>query len=175
MQRANSVVQYYGRVQSQAIDAANTIASETLTNVGLVQVRHRRATLERVASQDEQAHVAEDSEIRDYVGHVRGLCGHLRSSGGPHRPRGAQVRQYVDVIRYTLVDETVLRYTFLILNYIVETVVTVVGVSRIVQGQMTVGQFHAFHSYISIYAGGLSGLRDIYSQVIAATAIECLF
>jgi subfamily B ATP-binding cassette protein MsbA len=79
---------------------------------------------------------------------------------------------YLRVIKFTVYAETVLRFTDKGLAQVRDYVVLALGMYQVVNGQMTIGAYTAFASYVSIYEVGFSAFADLWitlKQTIAST------
>ena len=83
------------------------------------------------------------------------------------REYSARVRTYLEVIRATLLSETALRFTALLLDSVTQQLLLVCGLLCVLRGSLTLGGLTAFFAYADTFAAGCRQAQELLAQAFA--------
>jgi ABC-type multidrug transport system fused ATPase/permease subunit len=83
------------------------------------------------------------------------------------REYGARVLGYLEVIRATLLSETALRFTALLIDSVTQQLLLVCGLVCVLRGSLTLGGLTAFFAYADTFAAGCRQAQELLEQAFA--------
>lgn len=72
---------------------------------------------------------------------------------------------FLRIIKFTVYSETVLRFTDRGLSQIRDFVVLAYGMHQVIEGNLTIGSYTAFATYVSLYEAGFSTLANLWINI----------